>query len=62
MNLIALPAFTDHLVWMLHEGRGAIVVDPGGPAPVIAALDARQLVPAQILVTPRHGPWKTRFR
>ena len=27
MNLIALPAFTDNYIWMLHDGRSAIVVD-----------------------------------
>ncbi len=55
MNLIALPAFTDNYIWMLHDGRQAVVVDPGESAPVIAALDALQLVLAAILVTHHHG-------
>ena len=55
MNLIALPAFTDHCIWMRHDGRQAVVVDPGESAPVIAALDARQLVLTAILVTHHHA-------
>jgi hydroxyacylglutathione hydrolase len=55
MNLIAPPAFTDNCIWMLHDGRHAIVVDPGESAPVIAALDERQLVLAAILVTHHHA-------
>jgi len=31
MNLIALPAFTDNTIWLLHDGRDALVVDPQGP-------------------------------
>ena len=55
MNLIALPAFTDNYIWMIHDGRQAVVVDPGESAPVIAALDAQQLDLAAILVTHHHG-------
>jgi hydroxyacylglutathione hydrolase len=55
MNLIALPAFTDNYVWMLHDGRDAVVVDPGEAAPVIAALDAQALRLAGILITHHHG-------
>lgn len=55
MNLIALPAFTDNYIWMLHDGRQAVVVDPGESAPVIAALDAHKLVLAAILVTHHHA-------
>jgi glyoxylase-like metal-dependent hydrolase (beta-lactamase superfamily II) len=55
MNLIALPAFTDNCFWMYHEGRMAVVVDPGESAPVIAALDAQKLDLAAILVTQHPG-------
>jgi len=51
MNLIAPPAFTDHPIWMLHDGQRAGVVAPGTSAPRIAALDAQQRVLAAILVT-----------
>ena len=39
-KLVALPAFTDNYIWMLHDGQRAVVVDPGDAAPVQAALDA----------------------
>ncbi len=55
MNLIALPAFTDNYIWMLHDGRGALVVDPGESTPVIAALDAQRLTLVAILVTHHHA-------
>ena len=55
MNLIALPAFSDNYIWMLHDGHHAIVVDPGESAPVITALDAGGLVLAAILVTHHHS-------
>lgn len=54
MTLIALPAFTDNYIWMLHDGRQALVVDPGDAAPVLAALDAGGLALAGILVTHHH--------
>jgi hydroxyacylglutathione hydrolase len=55
MNLIALPAFTDNYIWMLHDGVNAIVVDPGDSPPVIDALKSQQLTLAGILVTHHHG-------
>ncbi|MFM8901144.1 MAG: hydroxyacylglutathione hydrolase [Burkholderiales bacterium] len=54
MNLIALPAFTDNYIWMLHDGRRAIVVDPGDAAPVLQALASEQLTLVGILVTHHH--------
>ena len=55
MNLIALPAFADNYIWMLHDGDRAVVVDPGEAGPVEAALDAHRLTLAGILVTHHHG-------
>ena len=54
MNLTALPAFSDNYIWMLHDGRRAIVVDPGDAVPVTAALDALGLTLVAILVTHHH--------
>ncbi len=54
-ELIPLPAFEDNYVWMLVRGGEALVVDPGDAAPVLAALDARELRLAGILVTHHHG-------
>ena len=55
MDLVALPAFSDNVVWLLHDGRQALVVDPGDAAPVSAALDERGLDLAGILVTHHHA-------
>jgi hydroxyacylglutathione hydrolase len=55
MQLSALPAFSDNYIWLLHDGSDAVVVDPGDAAPVLAALDARQLRLAGILVTHHHA-------
>ena len=54
MNLVALPAFTDNYVWMLHDGHRAVVVDPGEASPVEAALDSLGLELQAILVTHHH--------
>lgn len=55
MNLLALPAFADNYVWMLHDGSRAAVVDPGDAAPVQAALDRLHLQLDAILVTHHHA-------
>jgi hydroxyacylglutathione hydrolase len=55
MDLVALPAFTDNYIWMFHDGRQALVVDPGDAAPVTQALNAQGLELAGILVTHHHG-------
>ncbi|MDO9313224.1 MAG: hydroxyacylglutathione hydrolase [Burkholderiaceae bacterium] len=54
MNLIALPAFADNYIWLLHDGTDAVVIDPGDSAPVLAALDRLKLRLASILVTHHH--------
>jgi hydroxyacylglutathione hydrolase len=55
MNLLALPAFEDNYLWLLHDGRQALAVDPGDAAPVCAALEQGALELAGILVTHHHA-------
>ena len=55
LTLTPLPAFDDNYLWLLDNGREAVVVDPGDAAPVAAALDARGLTLAGILLTHHHG-------
>lgn len=55
MKLLAVPAFTDNYIWMLHDAAHAVVVDPGDAAPVLAMLDRLKLEIAGILVTHHHG-------
>jgi hydroxyacylglutathione hydrolase len=55
LNLLALPAFDDNYIWMLHDGMQAVVVDPGDAAPVVDSLDRMGLELAAILVTHHHA-------
>jgi hydroxyacylglutathione hydrolase len=56
MNLIALPAFSDNYIWLLHDDRHALVVDPGDSAPVLAWLQQHPGVQLDmILVTHHHA-------
>ena len=55
MNLLPLPAFSDNYIWLLHNARQAIVVDPGDAAPVLQALDRLGLELKTILVTHHHA-------
>ncbi|QDL54868.1 hydroxyacylglutathione hydrolase [Rhodoferax aquaticus] len=55
MKLIPLPAFDDNYIWMLHDGQGALVVDPGDAQPVLEALAHHALQLAGILVTHHHA-------
>lgn len=53
--MLPLPAFTDNYIWMLHDGRQAIVVDPGDSAPVLQALQQLGVQLKAILVTHHHA-------
>lgn len=53
--MLPLPAFTDNYIWMLHDGRQAIVVDPGEAAPVEQTLHRWGLALQAILVTHHHA-------
>jgi len=55
MKLIPIPAFNDNYIWMLHDERRALVVDPGDAQPVLAALARDGLTLESILVTHHHG-------
>lgn len=55
MNLLALPAFSDNYIWLLHDEREAIVIDPGDATPVGQALASLGLQLRAILVTHHHA-------
>lgn len=54
---IPLPALADNYIWLLPPdgGRGAVVVDPGDAAPVMAAADAGGWRPQTVLLTHHHA-------
>jgi hydroxyacylglutathione hydrolase len=43
MEIVAVPAFTDNYVWLIHDDASGetAVVDPGDAAPVLAAAERR---------------------
>lgn len=52
--IIPIPAFTDNYIWLVREGRNAVVVDPGDAAPVLAVLARERLQLTAILNTHHH--------
>ncbi len=54
-KLIAIPAFLDNYLWLLHDGMNALVVDPGDAAPVLSVLQEHKLRLSYILVTHHHA-------
>ncbi len=54
MKLLAVPAFSDNYLWLLHDTRQAIVVDPGQAAPILECLQVHRLALQTILVTHHH--------
>ena len=54
LQLIALPARADNYVWVLHNGREAVVCDPAEADGAVAALQRGQLALAAILITHHH--------
>lgn len=54
MDIIPLPAFRDNYIWLLHDGRHAVAVDPGDAGPVEDFLARHGLALAAVLVTHHH--------
>ena len=55
MYLFPIPAFADNYLWLLHDGKRALVVDPGDAEPVLRALEQSALQLESILVTHHHA-------
>ena len=55
LQVLAVPAFNDNYLWLIHDGVHAAVVDPGDAAPVLAALAAHHLTLTAILLTHHHA-------
>jgi hydroxyacylglutathione hydrolase len=55
LEYVPVPAFTDNYIWLVSNGRDAVVVDPGEAAPVRAFLAQRRLRLSAILLTHHHA-------
>ena len=54
MKLIALPAFSDNYIWLLHNDQHALVVDPGDSAPVLSWLDSHPGITLDLILVTHH--------
>ena len=55
LNVLALPAFADNYIWLIHNQHLALVVDPGDHQPVTQAIDQLGLKLLAILNTHHHA-------
>lgn len=55
LRLEPVLAFEDNYIWVVHDHRSALLVDPGEAAPILAWLAERRMRPVAVLVTHRHG-------
>ncbi len=55
LSILTVPAFDDNYLWIIHDGKHAVVVDPGDATPILAALAQHQLVLCAILLTHHHA-------
>lgn len=56
LEIVAVPAFADNYLWLVHDADSGetVVVDPGDPAPVLAAAEERGWRIGKILNTHWH--------
>ena len=55
LRVLAIPAFQNNYLWLVHDGVNAAVVDPGEAAPILAALATHGLQLSAILLTHHHA-------
>ncbi|HZW11571.1 MAG TPA: hydroxyacylglutathione hydrolase [Noviherbaspirillum sp.] len=55
LKVLAVPAFQDNYLWVIHDGEHAAVVDPGDAMPVLDTLKAHRLSLSAILLTHHHA-------
>lgn len=55
IQVLPIPAFVDNYFWLIHNGKSAIIVDPGDAAPVQACLKQHRLQLCAILLTHHHA-------
>lgn len=55
LQLEAIRVLSDNYVWSLHDGRAAVLVDPGEAAPILTWLAMRRLSLAAVFITHHHA-------
>ncbi len=55
LSVLAVPAFDDNYLWLIHDSINAVAVDPGDAATILAALQTHNLSLAAILLTHHHA-------
>jgi hydroxyacylglutathione hydrolase len=55
LAVLAVPAFKDNYLWLIHDGVHAAAVDPGDAGPILAALQSHKLALTAILLTHHHA-------
>ncbi|GAB3629834.1 hydroxyacylglutathione hydrolase [Pandoraea terrae] len=55
VKVVPVTAFQDNYIWVLDDGRHAVVVDPGESGPVLDYLAKKSLALTAILLTHHHG-------
>ena len=55
LQVIGIPAFTDNYLWLIHNGKLAVAVDPGDYAPIANYLEQNHLSLHAILLTHHHA-------
>lgn len=55
LHILPIPALVDNYIWLLHNNRNAVVIDPGDATPVIDAIKKWHLTLSAILITHHHA-------
>jgi hydroxyacylglutathione hydrolase len=55
LAVLAVPAFKDNYLWLIHDGVHAAAVDPGDAQPILDALESHNLTLTAILLTHHHA-------
>lgn len=55
LAVLAVPAFQDNYLWLIHDGVNAAAVDPGDAGPILSALQSHKLALTAILLTHHHA-------
>ena len=54
MTIFPVPAFKDNYIWIVHDEKHALIVDPGDSRSVISYLEKHHLTPLALVITHHH--------